>query len=125
MRCGCSGPLNAVLRLPRVTLDGTCCAVLRCAVPLLAGLRGPRRLLLLQEEKVSEVERELNEAQQRAETAKSTYQVIVQQMAEELARFQRERAREMAAVLRDFALLQAELASNQSKSWRALLEEAV
>ncbi len=36
----------------------------------------------------------------------ATYELIVQRMSEELTRFQRERAREMAVVLRDFAVAQ-------------------
>ena len=45
-----------------------------------------------QEEKVSEVERELNDAQQRVEGAKAAYELIVRRMNAELPRFQRERA---------------------------------
>jgi hypothetical protein len=59
-----------------------------------------------QEEKVAEVERELNEAQHRVEGAKSGYETIVRRMAAELARFQRERAAELASVLRGFAVAQ-------------------
>ena len=70
---------------------------------------------LLQEEKVAEVERELNEAQHRVEGAKGVYELIVRRMSEELARFQRERASELAAVLRAFALAQAQLAGDTAK----------
>jgi hypothetical protein len=42
----------------------------------------------LQEEKVAEVERELNEAQFKVETAQGTFDTIVSRMATELARFQ-------------------------------------
>ncbi len=70
---------------------------------------------LLQEEKVAEVERELNEAQHRVEGAKSIYELIVRRMSEELARFQRERASELSAVLRAFALAQAQLAGDTAK----------
>ena len=59
-----------------------------------------------QEEKVAEVERELNEAQHRVEGAKAGYETIVRRMAAELARFQRERASELAGVLRGFAMAQ-------------------
>ena len=69
----------------------------------------------LQEEKVAEVERELNEAQHRVESAKAVYEVIVRRMSEELARFQRERAAELAGVLRSFATAQAQLAGDTAK----------
>jgi len=42
----------------------------------------------MQEDKVAEVERELNEAQYRVESAQATYDTIVSRMAVELARFQ-------------------------------------
>lgn len=70
---------------------------------------------LLQEEKVAEVERELNEAQHRVEGAKGVYELIVRRMSEELARFQRERVSELTAVLRAFALAQAQLAGDTAK----------
>jgi len=69
---------------------------------------------------VSEAERELNEAQRRVEAARGAYETIVQRMSEELVRFQRERAREFAAVLRAFAGAQAQLAADSAKAWRAL-----
>lgn len=72
------------------------------------------------EEKVAEVERELNEAQHRVESAKGTYEQIVRLMSQELARFQLERATEMAAVLRAFAVAQATLASDTAKAWKTL-----
>lgn len=61
---------------------------------------------MAQEEKVSDVERELNEAQHRVEAAKGAYEGIVRAMSVELARFQRERAAELAGVLRAFAVAQ-------------------
>ena len=70
---------------------------------------------LPQEEKVAEVERELNEAQHRVEGAKGAYELIVRRMAEELVRFQRERASELAAVLRSFAAAQTQLAGDTAK----------
>ena len=70
---------------------------------------------LPQEEKVAEVERELNEAQHRVEGAKTGYELIVRRMAEELVRFQRERASELAAVLRSFAAAQTQLAGDTAK----------
>ncbi|BDA48046.1 Sorting nexin-2 [Coccomyxa sp. Obi] len=83
----------------------------------LAKLRGTPGI---KEEKVSEVERELNEAQHRVEAAKDTYELIVRRMSQELARFQTERATEMAAVLRAFAIAQATLSSDTAKAWRML-----
>lgn len=47
---------------------------------------------------MAEIERELNEAQHRVETAKTAYELIVRRMSQELARFQRERATEMVSV---------------------------
>ena len=64
---------------------------------------------------MAEVERELNEAQHRVESAKAVYEVIVRRMSEELARFQRERAAELAGVLRNFAMAQAQLAGDTAK----------
>ena len=81
--------------------------------------------LPVQEEKVSEAERELNEAQRRVEAARGAYETIVQRMSEELVRFQRERAAEFAAVLRAFAAAQAQLAADSAKAWRALAPVAL
>ncbi|EIE27299.1 Vps5-domain-containing protein [Coccomyxa subellipsoidea C-169] len=83
----------------------------------LAKLRGTPGI---KEEKRSEVERELNDAQHRVEAAKDTYELIVRRMSQELARFQTERATEMAGVLRSFAVAQASLASDTAKAWRTL-----
>ena len=67
----------------------------------------------LQESTVALTERELRDAQHRVEEAKSTYQLIVQRMTEELSRFQQERASELASVLRNFAVAQVRIpASN-------------
>ena len=82
-------------------------------VGILGAERDVRRLP--QEEKVAEVERELNEAQHRVEGAKAAYEAIVRRMAEELVRFQRERASELAAVLRSFAAAQTQLAGDTAK----------
>ena len=79
---------------------------------------------LPQEEKVAEVERELNEAQHRVEGAKAGYELIVRRMAEELVRFQRERASELAAVLRSFAAAQTQLAGDTAKVSAAPLAAA-
>ena len=77
--------------------------------------------ILAQEEKVSEVERELNDAQHKVEAARQGYELIVSRMKHELPRFQRERAVEMAAVLRDFAAAQAAAADHSARVWRQLM----
>lgn len=48
-------------------------------------------------------------------------QTIVQRMGGELARFQRERSAEMGAVLREFAVAEAEMAASQAALWRSLV----
>ena len=73
---------------------------------------------------MAEVERELNEAQHRVEGAKAGYELIVRRMAEELVRFQRERASELAAVLRSFAAAQTQLAGDTAKVSAAPAEAA-
>jgi sorting nexin-1/2 len=75
----------------------------------------------IREDKVAEVERELNEAQYRVEGAQATFDTIVSRMKLELARFQEERAEEMAAVLRDFAIAQARTAQETADTWRTLI----
>ncbi len=44
-------------------------------------------------------------------------------MREELNRFQKERAAEMTAVLRDFALAQARHTAEQARAWGELLRD--
>ena len=73
---------------------------------------------------MAEAERDLNEAQFRAERAKGEYETIVARMSEELQRFQADRAVEMGTVLRDFAVAQAHLAAESAKVWRSLVPEA-
>ena len=84
----------------------------------LAKLRGTPGI---REERVAEAERDLHDAQLRADAAKAGYEVIVQRMGAELARFQRERAQEMGYVLRDFALVEAEVAADSARVWRSLV----
>eukprot|EP00884_Botryococcus_braunii_P014863 jgi/Botrbrau1/23378/Bobra.0051s0029.1 len=76
------------------------------------------------EEKVSDVEKELHEAQRRAEQAKVVYENIVRRMSEELNRIQKERAADVHTVLRDFAAAQAKLAADSARTWRELLPPA-
>ena len=83
-------------------------------------LRGTQNI---REEKVVEAERECDAADARLKNAKTAYETIVERMAEELARFQKERAVEMSSVLREFALSQAQLASETSKAWSSLVSD--
>lgn len=48
-------------------------------------------------------------------------QAIVQRMSGELVRFQRERAQEMAYVLRDFAIAEAKMSSDSARLWRSMV----
>lgn len=84
----------------------------------LAKLRGTPGI---KEEKVAEAERDLNDAQHKADAAKQAYEGIVQQMSAELVRFQRERSQEMAYVLRDFAVAQAQVSSDSARLWRSMI----
>ncbi|CAD7702434.1 unnamed protein product [Ostreobium quekettii] len=77
----------------------------------------------IKEEKVVEAERERDQADLRLQNARAAYETIVERMNEELARFQKERAVEMSQVLRDFALAQAQLASETARSWSSLVTE--
>lgn len=87
----------------------------------LAKLRG---VAGIREDKISEAERELHEAGQKEKQAAEVYELIVRRMAEDLARFQRERAVELAHVLHNFAVAQAQLAAETAKVWRQLLPNA-
>lgn len=51
-------------------------------------------------------------------------QTIVQRMSSELDRFQRERSQEMTAVLREFALCEAQMSHNSARLWRSLVPDA-
>lgn len=86
----------------------------------LAKLRGTAGI---KEEKVAEAERELNDAQHKVENTKQTYETIVLRMSQDLSRFQKERAVELAAVLREFAITQAQLAADSSKVWQSLVSD--
>lgn len=44
-------------------------------------------------------------------------------MSEELSRFQRERSADMSSVLKQFALAQAQLASEQAQAWSGFLAD--
>ncbi|GFR51023.1 hypothetical protein Agub_g13350 [Astrephomene gubernaculifera] len=86
----------------------------------LARLRGTPGL---KEDKIAETERDVNEADQRLRNAKLGYETIRDTMREELNRFQKERAAEMSALLRDFALAQAQHTAEQAKAWGELLRD--
>lgn len=77
----------------------------------------------IKSEKVVEAEREKEAADLKLKNAKAAYETIVERMSDELARFQKERAVEMSSVLRDFALAQAQLASETAKEWSGLVGE--
>ena len=77
----------------------------------------------MQEEKVAEAERELNDAQHKVESTKQTYETIVLRMSQDLSRFQKERAVELAAVLHGFAVSQAQLSENNYDVWRSLVND--
>jgi catalase (peroxidase I) len=62
-----------------------------------------------QEEKISEAERDVEDGEARVQSTKVEYEGIVARMTEELNRFQKERASDMSALLRDFALAQAQV----------------
>ena len=74
-------------------------------------------------DKVLEAEREVETAETRMKNMQAAYETIVDKMSREIARFQQERSVEMSAVLRDFALSQATLASQSAKEWGVLVTE--
>ncbi|EFN54738.1 hypothetical protein CHLNCDRAFT_59686 [Chlorella variabilis] len=100
----------AVFQQARVDVDGR-----RQRLAKLRGTPGIR------EERVSEAERDLSGAQQRAEAAKGEYETIVQRMTGEVDRFQRERAVEVGYVLRDFSLAQAQVNGDAARLWGSFL----
>ncbi|KAF6250693.1 Vps5 C terminal like-domain-containing protein, partial [Scenedesmus sp. NREL 46B-D3] len=75
------------------------------------------------QEKLTEAEREVTEAEERLRSSKISYEELVATMTEELNRWQKERAADMAALLRDFALAQASMASEGVRAWSGLLAE--
>lgn len=75
------------------------------------------------QEKVIEAEQEVERAEAKKKAASDNYENLVKSMSLEITRFQKERATEMSKVLRDFALAQAQLASQSAKEWGALVAE--
>lgn len=84
----------------------------------LAKLRGTPGI---QEMKIAEAERDLNEAQRNAEQTRATYEMIVRRMGPEMERFQKERAQEMGWVLRDFVMAEGKMASESAQLWSSLV----
>lgn len=75
----------------------------------------------IREERVAEVERDLNSVQRKADEAKAAFELISSRMKSDVARFQQERTQEMAYVLRDFAVAQSHLSSDSARLWRSLV----
>jgi sorting nexin-1/2 len=75
----------------------------------------------MREERVAEAERDLRAATAAAEGAAAAYAAVVERMGPDLGRFQRERAQEMAIVLRDFAQAEAEASGEVARLWRSLV----
>ncbi|GAQ82374.1 SORTING NEXIN [Klebsormidium nitens] len=71
--------------------------------------------------KLAEVEREIQEGERKADVAKEKYNLIVERMRGEMARFQEEKTRDLGQVMRDFAASQARLANDTADVWRTLL----
>jgi sorting nexin-1/2 len=86
----------------------------------LAKLRGTPGL---KEDKLTEAERDVNVADQQVRNTKLEYDTIASRMTEELNRFQKERAADMAALMRNFAVTQAAFAAENARGWNALLED--
>lgn len=74
-------------------------------------------------DKLLEAERDVTEAEGRVRDARISYEELVARLTEELNRFQKERAADTNALLRDLALVQASLAADGAKGWSALLNE--
>lgn len=73
--------------------------------------------------KLLEAERDVAEAEGRVKEARASYEELVARLTEELNRFQKERAADTNALLRDLALVQASLAADGAKGWSSLLSE--
>jgi sorting nexin-1/2 len=74
------------------------------------------------EEAIMVAERDLNAADQQVKNAKIAYEAIVARMTEELNRFQKDRSSELNIMLRNFAINQAQLASENAKAWGSFLQ---
>uniref|UniRef100_A0A7S0V9A4 PX domain-containing protein n=1 Tax=Polytomella parva TaxID=51329 RepID=A0A7S0V9A4_9CHLO len=73
-------------------------------------------------EKIEEANREVMVADQRLQNAQFGFKQIKDVMKDELTRVQRERALELAQLLRDFAVDQANYAAEQADVWYSFIE---
>lgn len=73
--------------------------------------------------KVAEAEVEVQAAEEEVKRSKALYDEVCARMTEELNRWQKERAVEMAGILRDFAAAEASLSADSARLWNGLLAE--
>eukprot|EP00850_Spirogloea_muscicola_P000578 SM000002S05658 [mRNA] locus=s2:1447387:1458351:+ [translate_table: standard] len=71
--------------------------------------------------RIHEAEAEVDEALQRLQGARKQYEEMRVEMGAEIARFRKERVRDLSRVLHDFALAQAQAAADSAATWRSLL----
>jgi sorting nexin-1/2 len=71
----------------------------------------------MKEERVMEAERELDDSLKRSEAAARAYSAIVQRLDTDLIRFQRERARDIGMVLKEFAGAEAAATAEMARLW--------
>jgi len=75
------------------------------------------------EEKLSDAEQRLNESSRKLEDAKEKFEVIKERLKTEMKSYHLIRRDDMVGTLKTFAASQAEIAREQAKHWRDLLEE--
>eukprot|EP00898_Chlorokybus_atmophyticus_P003833 jgi/Chlat1/4450/Chrsp29S08887 len=78
----------------------------------------PRR-----EDRVQQAEHEAVEYTRKVQNAKEQYDMVVERMRMEMARFHMEMCQDLHQVLRDFAASQARLTKDMAAAWRSLLPE--
>lgn len=71
----------------------------------------------MKEERVKEAERELDDSLRRSEAAARAYSAIVHRLDADLIRFQRERARDIGLVLKEFAVAEAAATAEMARLW--------
>eukprot|EP00850_Spirogloea_muscicola_P023628 SM000373S13610 [mRNA] locus=s373:7134:18111:+ [translate_table: standard] len=71
--------------------------------------------------RIHEGEAEVDEALRRLQGAREQYEEMRVEMGAEMARFQKERVRDLNRVLHDFAVAQAQAAADSAATWRSLL----
>ncbi|KAL2613303.1 hypothetical protein R1flu_024995 [Riccia fluitans] len=81
------------------------------------------KLRLVRPDKVAEAEVEVREMKVQSDVARARFEDIVRLMAQEMERFQEEKAKDLGAILQDFARAQAQLAADTADAWRTLLPE--